>query len=329
MATPILICDDSSFAAKQLARALPSDWDVEVSFASGGEEALAAIKAGRGDILFLDLNMPGMDGYDVLAAIRAQDLPSMVIVVSGDIQPEARERVLKLGALEFVKKPVSGEVITEVLKRYGIHHALATSTRKSEFEVDLRDACKEIANVAMGRAADLLARLLGVFVEMPIPKVNMIEAAELQMALAQFAEQGACAGVCQGFIGAGVAGEVLATFDQPSYADIAELLRYEGTADEAGQQEMLADIANIVIGALLKGIAEQLDMSFSQDYPLLLGSHLDVEALLRRKAGRWKNMLAIEMATRVEGRRVSCQLLLLFTEDSLATLQQRVAFLAG
>jgi chemotaxis protein CheY-P-specific phosphatase CheC len=236
---------------------------------------------------------------------------------------------MKLGALDFVKKPVTGEVLTAVLEKYGIHHAVSGATRKTEFAVDLRDAYKEIANVAMGRAADLLARLLGVFVHMPIPRVNMIDAGELQMTLAQFGEHSSAAGVCQGFIGAGVAGEVLATFDKPSFADIAELLKYDGAMDDAAQQELITDIANIVIGALLKGIAEQLDMSFSQDYPLLLGRHLNVAALLQRKSGRWKNTLAIEMATRIEGRNIACSLLLLFTEDSLDTLRQRVAFLAG
>ncbi|HEY9150158.1 MAG TPA: response regulator, partial [Gammaproteobacteria bacterium] len=93
MGTPVLICDDSSFARKQMARALPADWDIDISFAEHGREAIAAIAAGKADILFLDLNMPVMDGYEVLEAIRAGDLPTLVIVVSGDIQPEAHARV--------------------------------------------------------------------------------------------------------------------------------------------------------------------------------------------------------------------------------------------
>ena len=48
---------------------------------------------------------------------------------------------------------------------------------------DMRDCYQEIANVAMGRAGDLLARLLNVFVELPIPNVNFIEVSELRMAL--------------------------------------------------------------------------------------------------------------------------------------------------
>jgi len=120
MALPIVICDDSSFARKQMNRALPEDWDVDVTFATHGQEALEAIKDGKGEIMFLDLTMPVLDGYGTLEAIKANDLPSMVIVVSGDIQPEAYERVKKLGALDFIKKPVDRDKVTQVLTQYGV-----------------------------------------------------------------------------------------------------------------------------------------------------------------------------------------------------------------
>ena len=58
MTTPVLICDDSSFARKQMSRSIPDGWDVDVSFAGNGEEALRLIREGKGDIMFLDLNMP-------------------------------------------------------------------------------------------------------------------------------------------------------------------------------------------------------------------------------------------------------------------------------
>jgi len=120
MATPILICDDSSFARKQMARALPTDWDVDITFAENGEVGLEAIRAGKGEVVFLDLTMPVLDGYGVLEAIRKHDLPAMVIVVSGDIQPEAQARVKKLGAMDFIKKPTDKEKITQVLTQFGI-----------------------------------------------------------------------------------------------------------------------------------------------------------------------------------------------------------------
>jgi CheY-like chemotaxis protein len=120
MASKVLICDDSNMARKQMARALPEHWPVEVTFAKNGEEAIEQIKANQFEIMFLDLTMPVMDGYQTLEMIRKDDLPIMVLVVSGDIQPEAQERVKKLGAIDFIKKPVDQARIQTVLSEYGI-----------------------------------------------------------------------------------------------------------------------------------------------------------------------------------------------------------------
>jgi CheY-like chemotaxis protein len=120
MSRKVLICDDSNMARKQMARALPDNWPVEVLFAHHGEDAIEQIKANQFEVMFLDLTMPVMDGYQTLEAIRKDDLPIMVIVVSGDIQPEAQDRVKKLGAIDFIKKPVDKERIQNVLTEYGI-----------------------------------------------------------------------------------------------------------------------------------------------------------------------------------------------------------------
>lgn len=120
MATPLLICDDSLIARKNVARSLPPDWDVDITFATNGIEGLQAVKAGRGEVVFLDLTMPDMDGYQVLEAIRQQGLDAMVIVISGDIQPEARQRVLALGAMDFIRKPINADKLAETLRRFGL-----------------------------------------------------------------------------------------------------------------------------------------------------------------------------------------------------------------
>ncbi len=120
MTIPLLICDDSSMARKQVTRSLPDSWDVTITYATNGVEGIAAIRDGHGEMVFLDLTMPEMDGYEVLELIKQEDLKCVVIVISGDIQPDARERVLMLGALEFIKKPINKEILEEVLHRYGL-----------------------------------------------------------------------------------------------------------------------------------------------------------------------------------------------------------------
>lgn len=342
MTTPILICDDSSFARKQMARSLPAGWDVETSYAENGLEGLEVVKTGKSEIMFLDLNMPVMDGYQVLEYIRKHDLPVMVIVVSGDVQPEAYERVMKLGALDFIKKPVGAEQIEDILHKYGIRDKTAkqpvparpatkpakkSAIKKSGDQAEFIDSCQEIVNVAMGRAADLLARLLGSFVLMPIPNVNMLEASELRMALQYIKGRDTQSAVCQGFIGPGIAGEAFLIFNDASFNDIARLMKHEGEIDEGVQLELLMDVSSVLIGACLKGMAEQLDMTFSQGHPMVLGRHVKIDEILEQNLTRWNKILAIEIAYSIEKTDINCDLMLLFTEDSIAPLNERIAYL--
>lgn len=326
MTTPILICDDSSLARKQMARALPAGWDVEVTFAENGREGLEAIRAGKGEIVFLDLNMPEVDGYEVLEAIRKDDLPALVVVVSGDIQPEAHARVTKLGAMGFIKKPIDIDELMGVLAQFGIRPESAEPSAAPDIDVSLMDCYQEVANIAMGRAVDQLARLLNVFVHMPIPKVSQTQRGELRAVLEQVSEDDTVSAVCQGFIGSGIAGEALLIFNEASYEDLSELMRYEGELDLHGELELLMDMASVLIGACLNGIAQQLDISFSQGHPAVIGQHVRMRDLLRDEASHWTEALTIEMGYTIESRNINCDLLLLFTEDSLDRMNELLTY---
>ncbi|MDH3714564.1 MAG: response regulator [Gammaproteobacteria bacterium] len=326
MPTPLLICDDSSFARKQIAHALPEDWDVELSFAGNGMEALEAISAGRGDVVFLDLNMPVMDGYQVLEAVRERDLPAMAIVVSGDIQPEAERRVKALGALEFIRKPLEQNSVADVLHRFGIHSTSVNTLRHDALAVDPLDALREVINIAIGQAADVLARLLNTFVVMPAATVNMLEASELRMALQQIGRDGNVAGVCQGFVGPGIAGEAFMMINEPG--DVARLMHYDCGHDAVAEIELLMDTANVMIGACLKRIAEQLGIKLSQGHPMLLGEHGKIEDPGTMQDACWPRSLATEVRISIENENVHCDLLILFTESSLSALEALSAYLA-
>lgn len=192
---------------------------------------------------------------------------------------------------------------------------------------ELRDCFQELSNVAVGRAADLLARLLDTFVIMPIPVVNLLERAELSMALSAINDAESVSAVCQGFTGSKIAGEALLIFNDASFTDMAELTHYTGDITEQIELELLMDISNILIGACLKGLAEQLDVKFSQGQPYLLGQHLNIGELLNNNSSNWQRLLTIEIPYKLEGRQVNCDLLLLFTEDSLNVLRDKVSYL--
>lgn len=326
---PLLVCDDSSMARKQVLRALPSDWAFSVSEAADGRQGLEAIRQGLGRVVLLDLTMPVMDGYQVLTAIREEGLDAKVIVISGDVQEEAVRRVLGLGALAFLKKPFDTDELTATLERLGLMGAPG-QMRFANAQADLpavsfRDALRETINVAIGRAAALIAQVLGVFVQLPVPNVNLLEVGELHMALADLCSGNQLTAICQGYIGSGIAGEALLIFHDSDVADMAQLM--QRTSPDYGDMEMLLDLSSVLIGACLSSIAEQIDVVFSQGHPQLLGEHAAIDELIRVNHQHWKKTLAVEISYSLEGHNIHFDLLLLFTEDSVERLNQKLAYL--
>ncbi|HEY0477452.1 MAG TPA: response regulator [Kofleriaceae bacterium] len=121
MSTPILVVDDSAVSRSIVIRSLPRGWDVTVTQAGNGQEALIALRNKPHAVVLLDLNMPVMDGYEFLEAINGSELARpVVIVLSGDIQPGAQARVKQLGAHAFVKKPVRADSVLDALREAGV-----------------------------------------------------------------------------------------------------------------------------------------------------------------------------------------------------------------
>jgi len=344
MLPDILICDDSEMARKQMARALPTALRHQVSFCRNGIEALAHIRKSMPDLLFLDLNMPDMDGYEVLAHLHSEKIELLTIVVSGDIQPQAKARVFSLGAMAFLNKPTAPEKVAELLAQYGIYResdeSLASGSQPEtdtpshpantnpDLQLLLNDYLREIANVAMGRSSDLLARLLGIFVRQPIPKVAFIASSELHMTIAAADDEAHYSAVCQGFTGAGVAGEAMLLFADSSFREMAEMLNYDNLDGPAVNIEVLMDMSSILFGAFLKGIGDQLDLRLGLSHPTVLGQHRQIAELLDHHHNHEQQLLCIEITYTIENHNIQCDMLVLFTEDSVPFLQQRLQYLA-
>ena len=326
--TSLLICDDSSLARKQLLRALPSGWPVQVTQAEHGQMAMEIIRSKPIDLLMLDLTMPVMDGYEVLAALQAEDCRCKVIVISGDVQDEAVRRVTELGALAFIKKPVDTDLLTETLENLGFLGLPAKAVSvNADDQIPFRETLCEVVNVAMGRAAARLAKVLGVFVQLPLPNVNILEVGELHMALLDAKNEKKLTAVCQGYIGGGISGEALLIFHDSEVADMARLMHWQ-SSDAYSPMEMMLDLSGVLIGACLSGLADQLDLEFSQGHPQVLGQHVPIDQLVRVNQSRWRKTLAVEISYGIEGHHIHFDLLLLFTEDSIPLLQRRLTYLS-
>ena len=109
-AAPVLVVDDSISVRKVVVRKLRAE-GYEVDEASDGLEALGKVRNNAYSLVVSDLEMPRMDGFELLAELSRLTIASSVpvIVASAKSDPETRRRVLALGAREFLPKPIVPE----------------------------------------------------------------------------------------------------------------------------------------------------------------------------------------------------------------------------
>ena len=117
----ILVCDDSTVARKQVIRSLHQCIDADIQQANNGAQAIELLKKHNFDLLCLDLTMPEVDGVQVLEHIKANKIECFVLVISADIQEKMKKRVMQLGAIDFINKPVDKTQLNTVLHKFGIH----------------------------------------------------------------------------------------------------------------------------------------------------------------------------------------------------------------
>jgi two-component system sensor histidine kinase/response regulator len=126
----ILIVDDNSQNLQVLAKILQGN-NYEIEFATNGEAALKWLKDKKFDLMLLDINMPGMNGFEVCRKIRSnQELNNVpVIFLSADTDRESILKGFDLGAQDYVTKPFDSR---ELLARVRTHLALKDSREKLE-----------------------------------------------------------------------------------------------------------------------------------------------------------------------------------------------------
>src|SRR5512143_3441143 len=102
----ILIVDDERPILSSVGGVL-KDEGYEVSTAETGTEAIRMMKESAPDLVLLDVWMPGMDGLEALARMREMNPDAAVIVMSGHGSIDTAVKAVKLGAYDFIEKPLS------------------------------------------------------------------------------------------------------------------------------------------------------------------------------------------------------------------------------
>ena len=112
----VLVVDDSAFIRKVISNMLASDPRISiVGTARNGDEALAQVKALQPDVMTLDIEMPGMNGLEVLRQVMAHN-PLPILMVSSLTEDGAKETVmaLELGAVDYIPKHLKGSAVNIV-----------------------------------------------------------------------------------------------------------------------------------------------------------------------------------------------------------------------
>ena len=106
MKPTILVVDDEPGVRSALSGVL-RDEGYSVEAVSSGEQCLERLTRGAVDLVLLDVWLPGMDGLATLARLRERQVDSQVVLISGHGNIESAVRAIKLGAFDFVEKPLS------------------------------------------------------------------------------------------------------------------------------------------------------------------------------------------------------------------------------
>jgi two-component system LytT family response regulator len=125
-----LIVDDEPLARQRLRGFLAKETDVAIVAEAGdGQEAVAAIREHQPDLVFLDVQLPGLDGFGVLNALSDGQLPLIIFVTAHD---RYAVQAFDVHALDYLQKPVSRERFRQALERARRQLAQGTETALTE-----------------------------------------------------------------------------------------------------------------------------------------------------------------------------------------------------
>jgi two-component system chemotaxis response regulator CheY len=115
----VLLVDDSTTMRQFISATLEAEGDFYVTQAPTGFEALKLLPRSRFDLIITDINMPDINGLELLRFIRESPHHAKVPVflISTDSSERDRERGMKLGADAYLVKPIAAEALLEIARR--------------------------------------------------------------------------------------------------------------------------------------------------------------------------------------------------------------------
>lgn len=147
----VLIVDDEPLARRGICQLLETETDFVVAGeAANGREAVAELERLAPDLVFLDINMPLLDGFGFLEKLHAENLPEIVFVTAYD---EHAIQAFEAGAIDYVLKPINAERFQKTLERVRRRAFAGESSPLENRIADLIKNLKPAGNVYPERIA--------------------------------------------------------------------------------------------------------------------------------------------------------------------------------
>jgi EAL domain-containing protein (putative c-di-GMP-specific phosphodiesterase class I)/CheY-like chemotaxis protein len=126
----VLLVEDEPALRRAFARML-EETGFAVVQAGDGQQAIDALGGGAFEVVLTDVSMPGMDGIQLLRAVRERDLDVPVILISGNPSVESAVKAVEYGALQYLIKPVDSRVLVDVVGKAAKLGRIATLKREA------------------------------------------------------------------------------------------------------------------------------------------------------------------------------------------------------
>jgi two-component system LytT family response regulator len=157
-----LIVDDEALARRGLKHRLHSASDVHViGEARNGREAVEMIRKHAPDLVFLDIQMPGMDGFDVVRALEPDEMPAIVFVTAFD---EFAIKAFDANAVDYILKPIEDDRLKSALDRVRKRN---TDKRASKDRRSLLSLVSELAGEPINSVEELGVKKFGKILKEP------------------------------------------------------------------------------------------------------------------------------------------------------------------
>ena len=183
------------------------------------------------------------------------------------------------------------------------------------------DTLQEIVNIAMGQAGDSLARVLDNFVQLSVPRIKLIDAADIGPWISGLVKSDTLITAVRQSFHDDLSGEAITIFSAEGCRDLSDLMGYQTDLDPLTEKEVLFDVSNILVGACLNGIAEQLNANLSFSAPSLIAENSPIRTLLAENSLPWDYALQVEVNFSLEGRNFMSHLIIMMAEDTIGSLQ--------